>query len=141
MFVGHQRSLQREAIGAVALLLGRFDLGKALGGVGMIDVILRAIAAPARRQLHLHHVELFVGERRQSVVFRLPRRQRAVQPLGVVALREVLAVVRAAAFGSLERAIGNAQRHFEHLLHAIGCNQFRIRGPRFGAQADVAAAQ
>src|SRR5262245_17020104 len=74
VFVGHQLCLQRETIGAIALLLERFDLGEALGCVGMIDMILRAIAAPAWRQLHLHHVDWFVGERRQGVGFGFPRR-------------------------------------------------------------------
>ena len=101
MFIGHQLFLQRKPIGAIAPLLERFDLGEALGGVGMIDMILGAIAAPARRQLHLHHIELFIGERRQDVVFRLPRGQGAVQPLGVVAAREVLAEVSTSAFGAL----------------------------------------
>ena len=49
--------LQRETIGAVALLLERFDFGEAPGRVRVIDVILGAVAAPAWRQLHLHHVD------------------------------------------------------------------------------------
>ena len=141
MFVGHQHLLQRETIGAIAPLLERFDLGEAPGRVGMIEVIPGAVAAPAGRQLHRHHVDLFVGERWQGVGFGLPRRQRAVQPLGVVTAREVLTEMSAAAFGALERAIRDAQRQLEHLLHPIGRHQFRIGAARLVAQADVATAQ
>src|SRR5215813_4154712 len=47
VFVRHQFMLQRETIGAVALLLECFDLGEAPGRVGMIDMIPCAVAAPA----------------------------------------------------------------------------------------------
>src|SRR4051812_5088234 len=100
MLVRHQYFLKRETVGAVALLQ-RFDLGDAPGGVRMIDMILGAVAAPTGRQLHLRDIELFVGERRQGVGFRFPSRQSAVQPLGVIAARKVLAEMSAAAFGSL----------------------------------------
>jgi len=32
--------------------------------------------------------------------------------------------------GPLVRAVGDAERHFEHLLHPVGCHQLRIGAPR-----------
>src|SRR5882672_10314715 len=58
MLVRHQLPLYRKAIRAIASLLERFDLGRAFCRVRMIDVILGAIAAPTRRQLHFHDIDL-----------------------------------------------------------------------------------
>ena len=42
--------------------LQRFDFGGPLRRVGVLDVVLGAIAAPTGRQLHLVDIEPFVGE-------------------------------------------------------------------------------
>src|SRR5690348_18254419 len=100
MLIRHQLRLQREPINAIARLLERLYFSKALRSVGMIDLILGTVAAPAGRKLHLHHIELFVTQRWQGVVFRLPERKRPVQPLAVVASWEILAKMRAPAFSA-----------------------------------------
>ncbi len=104
----------------------------------MIDVVLRAVAAPAGRQLHRADVERLPRKRGQGVCLALPGGERALQPLGIVAPRVILPVVRAAALGTNERAVGDAQRDLQHLLHAIGGDEFGIGAPSLLAQADVA---
>ena len=138
VLVGHQLRLEREPVQGGALA-DRLHLGGARRGVGMIDVVLRPVAAPARRELHAPDVERFVGESGQRVVIALPRCQRALEPLGVVAPRIVLAGMRAAALGAGERAVGDRERDLEHLLDPVARHELRVGPGRLVAQPDVAA--
>src|SRR6476469_1677283 len=60
VIVGHDLSLQRDTIDPVQPLLYHLDLCGAQRRVRMVDIVLRAVATPARWQLHLHDVEHFV---------------------------------------------------------------------------------
>ena len=55
-------------------------------------------------------------------------------------MRMVLAEMRAAALGALRCAVGHAQRQLQHLLRAVGGDQFRVGASGRAAQADAAAA-
>ena len=97
------------------------DRGGARGRVGVVDVVLGAVAAPAGRQLHRLDVERLVGQRRQRVALAFPGRERALQPLCVVATREVLAEMRAPAFGPL-----NAPWATQSASLSIFCTRYAV---------------
>src|SRR5438132_533365 len=67
VLVRHQGLLALEPVGS--LLLHGLHGGLARGRVRVVGVVLGAITAPARRQLHALHVERFVAERRQRIAF------------------------------------------------------------------------
>src|SRR5688500_18781055 len=110
LLVGHQRLLDGEAIRTGELCLQRVDLGLAPRCVRMVDVIPRAVAAPAGRQLHALYVDRLVGERGQRVGLAGPGRESALQPLRIVAARKILTEVRAAALGANLRAVSDGDR-------------------------------
>ena len=72
--------------------------------------------------------------------FAFPACERPLQPLRVVATREVLAEMRAPAFGPLRGAVGDAERELEHLLHPVRGRELGVGACRLVAQADVPAA-
>jgi hypothetical protein len=63
----------------------------------------------------------------------------ARKPLRIVAPWKVLPEMRTPAFGTRQRAVGDAQRQLEHLLHPVRRNEFDWRRAR--CAADIAAAK
>src|SRR6056297_317238 len=116
MLVRHQPILNFEAIGPGELLPNRGDLAKAGFGIRMIAMVCLPVAAEARRQLHACDIDGLVVDGRQRVGLALPGRERALEPVRIVALRMVLARVCAAALGTLACTQRNAQRNLEHFL-------------------------
>ena len=75
----------------------------------MLYVIGLAITPPTRRQFHLRNVQRFIAETKTIGIRSSPGRQRAAEPLGVIALRKVLTEMGATALCARQCALGDTQ--------------------------------
>jgi hypothetical protein len=109
-------------------------------GLGVVDVVLGAVAAPARRQLHRASRPAPRSPASAGVGLARPGGQRALEPLRVVAAREVLAEVRAAALGAYQAPWATHSASLSIFCSAVGGDELGVGAAVAAAQADAPAA-